>query len=201
MSLNWIELNLFQNQPLYVTWIKDIFQEFLFRTHSLHVYKVFPKSFTLFVAFKLEYDKKYGKLYKGFLVANSNSSHSCSLSVSPSHVVTSCHQDWQVYTRHEYNSDEKFYHRRAWRYCLSDYKYKKFLNSVEIFPKNFGFKVLDFCIVFIETSLGHTDQAGLLPVQNIDLFCQLLSHVPGLAGAELSPVEMPHHEIVFLTFY
>ena len=44
---------------------------------------------------------------------------------------------------------------------------------------------LAFCVVFIETSLAHTAQAGQLPVQNIDLFCQLLSHVPGLAGAEL----------------
>ena len=68
---------------------------------------------------------------------------------------------------------------------MSNDKFQIFLNSVEIFPKNFGFKVLDFCIVFMETSLAHTDQAGQLPIQNIDMFCQLLSYVPGLAGAEL----------------
>ena len=45
-------------------------------------------------------------------------------------------------------------------------------------------KFLDFCVVIIETSLAHTAQAGQLPVQNIDLLCQLLSHVPDLAGAE-----------------
>ena len=62
---------------------------------------------------------------------------------------------------------------------------KYFCILLRFFQTFFALKFLDFCVVFLETSLAHTAQAGQLPVQNIDLFCQLLSHVPGLAGAEL----------------
>ena len=62
---------------------------------------------------------------------------------------------------------------------------KNFWILLRFFRRILDSKFLDFCVVIIETSLAHTAQAGQLPVQNIDLLCQLLSHVPGLAGAEL----------------
>ena len=68
-------------------------------------------------------------------------------------------------------------------YLMTNVKY--FWILLRFFRRIFDLKFLDFCVVIIETSLAHTAQAGQLPVQNIDLLCQLLSHVPGLAGAEL----------------
>ena len=68
-------------------------------------------------------------------------------------------------------------------YLMTNVKY--FCILLRFFRTFFDSKFLDFCVVIIETSLAHTAQAGQLPVQNIDLLCQLLSHVPGLAGAEL----------------
>ena len=68
-------------------------------------------------------------------------------------------------------------------YIMTNVKY--FCILLRFFRRIFDLKFLDFCVVIIETSLAHTAQAGQLPVQNIDLLCQLLSHVPCLAGAEL----------------